>query len=169
MQIENCTLDDLDEIFRLYDIATAWQKERKSVHWPQFGRKMIISEIMEKGHWKLIDGGEITGIWVSTFSDPQIWEERNLDPAIYLHRIAVNPEFRGNRIGHRIVEWAGKHAAENGKKYLRLDTAGRNQKLIEYYTNCGFSLVEIRKLKDTSSLPEHYHDAEICLFEMTLF
>jgi GNAT superfamily N-acetyltransferase len=168
MEIINCSLEDIDEICRLYDIATAYQKERKSVHWPEFSREMLISEIREKRHWKITEKGIITGIWVSAVSDPQIWEERNGDAAIYIHRIAVNPEFRGNMIGRKIVEWAGKHGTEHGKTFLRLDTAGRNQKLISYYGSCGFRLVEIRRLKDFSGLPEHYHNAEICLFELKL-
>lgn len=36
--IQNSTSDDLDEIFRLYRIATDFQKAKAAVHWPEFDR-----------------------------------------------------------------------------------------------------------------------------------
>ena len=40
MKIENCTAEDIDEIFRLYGIASAYQKTKQTVVvWPQFERQ----------------------------------------------------------------------------------------------------------------------------------
>ncbi|MHB8929251.1 MAG: hypothetical protein ACYC5R_01500 [Melioribacteraceae bacterium] len=51
----------------------------------------------------LINGG-IACVWAMTFNDPQIWEERNKDPSVYLHRIATNPNFRGQNLVGEIVK-----------------------------------------------------------------
>ncbi|MDD2781481.1 MAG: GNAT family N-acetyltransferase, partial [Sulfuricurvum sp.] len=102
ISIKNSTISDIDEIFRLYKIATDFQKSKFFVHWPEFKRALIETEIMEKRQWKMIIDGEIACIWATTFSDPQIWGERDRDPALYIHRIATNPDFRGNNFVARI-------------------------------------------------------------------
>ena len=169
MEIENCTMKDIDEIFRLYRIASAYQQSKQTVVvWPEFERKLVETEIAENRQWKLIINNEIACVWAITFSDEQIWEERNADPAIYIHRIATNPDFRGNNFVAEIVKWAKEYAKENGKDFVRLDTLGNNAKLIEHYTGTGFTFLGMFNLKNTSGLPDHYHNVPACLFEIKL-
>jgi hypothetical protein len=47
MNIKNSTINDIDEIFRLYKIATDFQKSKFYVHWPEFKRDLIETEIRE--------------------------------------------------------------------------------------------------------------------------
>lgn len=47
MTIQNSTIDDIDEIFRLYALATDFQKSKFFVHWPEFKRDLIEMEIHE--------------------------------------------------------------------------------------------------------------------------
>ena len=86
MTIQNSTITDIDEIFSLYTIATDFQKSKFSVHWPEFKRDLIETEIRENRQWKMIIDGRIACIWTTTFSDPQIWGERDRDPALYIHQ-----------------------------------------------------------------------------------
>ena len=96
MKIENCVPEDIDEIFRLYKIASEYQKSKQTVVvWPEFKKQLVETEIAENRQWKLIIDEEIACVWATAFSDEQIWEERNADAAIYIHRIATNPNFRG--------------------------------------------------------------------------
>ncbi|WP_378188429.1 GNAT family N-acetyltransferase [Aquimarina sp. W85] len=105
-------------------------------------------------------------VWATTFSDEQIWEEKNVDAAIYIHRIATHPNFRGYNFIRTIVAWAKDYAKKNAKNYVRLDTLGDNRKLIAHYANAGFDFLGMQDLKDTSSLPNHYKTAPVCLFEL---
>ncbi|AOM78442.1 GNAT family N-acetyltransferase [Pedobacter steynii] len=167
MKIENCHTADIPEIFRLYRIASAYQKSKETVViWPEFEQQLVETEIAENRQWKLIINDEIACIWATTFSDEQIWGEKNNDAAIYIHRIATNPNFRGKNFIAIIVDWAKKYAAENGKDFVRLDTLGNNSKLIAHYTNAGFSFLGMFDLNDTQGLPDHYHNAPACLFEI---
>ena len=168
MEITNCVKEDIDEIFRLYAVATNYQKERYTMHWPEFDSKMVEDEIAENRQWKLLIDGKVACVWATTFTDPLIWEERNADPSVYIHRIATNEEFRGKNFVITIVDWAKKYALANGKKFVRLDTVGLNEKLIAHYTKCGFSFLGLRKLKNTEGLPAHYHNADISLFELEI-
>ena len=168
MTIENCTITDIDEIFRLYTIATEYQKPRFTVYWPEFERSMVKTEIYENRQWKLIIDGDVACNWAITFNDPQIWEERNIDSAIYIHRIATNPAYRGRNFVADIVTWAKDYAQKNNKAFVRLDTIGNNEKLIRHYTNAGFSYLGCFRLTNTEGLPEHYRNASASLFEINL-
>lgn len=167
-KIVNSTINDIDEIFRLYRLATDFQKTRFTVYWPDFERKLIESEIYENRQWKIIADDKIACVWATTFSDPQIWEERNEDPSVYIHRIATNPDFRGQNLVAQIVQWVRLYGKENQKQFVRMDTVGDNQGLINYYTKCGFDFIGLLKLKNTEGLPAHYNNATVSLFQMTI-
>lgn len=116
----------------------------------------------------MLHHGAAVCVWVITFSDPQIWEEQNNDPAIYIHRIATHPQFRGQNLVGRIVTWAKDFSVQHKKQYIRMDTAGQNRGLIDYYSRQGFQFLGMGQLKNTDGLPAHYQDAPICLFQIDL-
>jgi GNAT superfamily N-acetyltransferase len=166
MKIENSTKEDIEEIFRLYKVATDFQKLKFSVHWPSFERSLVEAEITEHRQWKMIIDNKIVCVWATTFSDPQIWEERDDTPSVYIHRIARDPEFQKHKLVGKIIEWAKDYAFVNHKKYIRMDTVGDNPGLINYYTKCGFDFLGLSSLKNTAGLPAHYNKAIVCLFQM---
>lgn len=167
MEIRNCTLADADTILALYDAAMQLQTEKKMVVWPRFERSFIEKEIAEERQWKLVIDDTIACNWAITFEDKEIWEERDQNNSIYIHRIATHPAFRGNRFVDAIVTWAKAYALSKEKQFIRLDTLGNNTKLIDHYTSAGFTFLGISKLTNTQNLPEHYHrEPNCCRFEM---
>ena len=169
MKIINSTWVDITEIFRLYAVASEYQKTKKTVVvWPNFDYSLVEIELAEKRQFKLLVKDEVACVWAITFTDEQIWEERNVDAAVYIHRIATNPKFRGQNFIKVIVKWAKEYAQSNGKQYVRLDTLGNNTRLIKHYTNAGFSFLGMFDLKNTDALPVHYQEAPVCLFEIDL-
>ncbi len=169
MKITTSTSQDIPEIFRLYKLATDLQRIKWPENlWPKFEAALIQTEVNEKRQFKLLIDNKIACVWAITYSDPQIWEEQDNDFSIYIHRIATNPAFRGNDLVTKIVDWCTAFAKSKNKQFIRLDTCGKNEKLIQHYTKCGFDFLGIKKLKDTSGLPPHYHGADVCFFEINL-
>lgn len=169
MKIENVTHADIDTVFDLYRIAADYQRSKQTVVvWPEFDRDMVTTEIREQRQWKLLIDGRVACIWATTFSDEQIWEERNRDAAIYIHRIATHPDFRGQHFVKRIVEWAKEYAGLHQKNYIRLDTLDQNTGLIKHYTESGFTFLGMFDMQNTEGLPDHYHGKPVCLFQITL-
>jgi len=166
MKILNSTIEDIDRIFDLYEIATAFQKSKGMVNWPIFERALIESEIKENRQWKIVINQTIACVWAVAHSDPQIWQDKNEDPAIYIHRIATNPDFRGQNLVGEIVKWSKDYAKRNDKIYVRMDTVGENMGLINYYKKCGFDFLGLSKLEDSTGLPDHYHNATVSLFQL---
>jgi len=167
MKILNSTKNDIPEIFRLYKLATAFQKVKfPENQWPQFDEALIEGEVIENHQFKLVIDEKIACVWVITYSDPEIWKDDDGVSSLYIHRIATNPDFRGNNFMKIIVDWAKDFAKD--KKYIRMDTCGENIKLIQHYKNCGFSFLGIKKLENFLNLPSHYHNADVCYFEIKL-
>ncbi|MFT6064949.1 MAG: ribosomal protein S18 acetylase RimI-like enzyme [Polaribacter sp.] len=170
MVIKNVTITDIGEVFKFYKIASEYQTAKKKVVvWPAFERAMVETEIAENRQFKLLINNEIACIWAIAFSDKQIWEERNKDTAVYIHRIATDPKFRGNNFVADIVTWAKEYVKQKKIQFIRLDTLGNNIKLIAHYKNAGFDFLGLFNLKNTDRLPDHYQLAPVCLFEINLF
>ena len=169
MTLTNSTLDDIPEIFRLYKLATDFQVIKfPENQWPVFDKKLVTTEILEKRHYKLIVKKKTVCVWAITFNDAQIWEERDNNTSIYIHRIATNPDFRGNNFVQEIVDWARVYAKYNNTTHIRLDTCGNNVRLIDHYIDCGFTFLGMNTLKNSSDLPSHYNNADVCFFEIKI-
>lgn len=167
MNIINSTEQDIPEIFRLYKFATALQTEKfPENQWPEFDKSLIEKEVAENRQFKLLMDGEVACVWAIAYSDPEIWSDDDGLSSLYIHRIATNPNFRGNNLVKVIVDWAKTYAAD--KKYIRMDTCGENAKLIQHYQNCGFEFLGIKQLDGALNLPAHYHNADVCYFEIKL-
>lgn len=169
MIISNSKIDDIPEIFRLYKLATDYQKIKFPGNiWPEFDLEFITTEVLENRQFKIVIDDKIACIWAITYNDAQIWEEKENNDAIYLHRIATNPDFKGNNFVQIIADWSKDFARQQNKKFVRMDTCGQNDRLINHYKKCGFQFLGMKRLKDSTGLQKHYQDADVCYFEIEL-
>jgi len=144
-------------------------KSKNQVYWPEFPKELIETEIVENRQWKLVIENEIACIWATALSDELIWGEDSTVPSVYIHRIATNPNFRGQGFVKKIVAWADEYCKNNDLKYVRMDTIGHNPGLINHYAKCGFEFIGTRELEDTEGLPDHYNDGDAYLFQREVF
>lgn len=165
MEIACSTLQDLNIIFQLFNHALDYQKKKGYELWPLFSKTLIETEINEKRHWKIIENNQIACVFSVMYSDPVIWGEMDNEPAVYLHRIAINPAFKGKRMMTVIKHWAILHAKENGKRFVRMDTWGNNETIRNYYIKCGFNYIGQHHLEKTEGLPGHYGGNLLSLFQ----
>jgi DNA-damage-inducible protein D len=165
MHITNSTLQDHARIFELYDDAIAYQKKVFNKTWKGFDHEMVKNEIEENRQWKIVVDDQIACIFAITFNDAAIWAEKDQNDGIYIHRIVTNPDFRGANFVKTIVAWAIEYAKSLSRKCVRMDTWGDNQRLIDYYQECGFRFLGIIT-PDASGLPKHYTGIQLSLFEI---
>jgi GNAT superfamily N-acetyltransferase len=156
---------DLQAILELYGHASALQREKEMVTWPEIPPSLIKQEIAEQRQWKMIIDNQIACIWVIAFDDPLIWGEKNKDPAVYIHRIANAPDFRGQGLVEFVVKAVDDMACKMRLDFMRLDTVGQNPGLIKHYTGHGFQYLGAYTLPSTEGLPGHYNDGPVLLFE----
>ena len=168
MTILNSEQTDIDTLFMLYEEATNHQKKLAPKHWQGFDRQLVEIEIAEHRQWKIVIDNEIACVFVLTFNDFQIWGEKDKDPAIYIHRIATNPKYRGLSLVKHIVAWAIDYAKSLDKQFIRMDTGSGNDKLNQYYISCGFNYLGITTLGNVDGLPKHYQNGSFSLFEIEI-
>jgi len=118
LEIKNTSLADVDSILALYDAAIELQTKKNMVVWPKFERSFIEKEIQGKRQWKIMIGNEIACNWSITFEDKEIWGEKDDNNSIYIHRLAANPAFRGNRFIDVIVPWAKAYALSKRRRFV---------------------------------------------------
>jgi len=167
MRFENATASDFDLIFDLYDKAIEFQKTVFDKQWLGFDADLVNREIDEGRLWKIVDG-EVACIYSVAYEDPTIWGNDSHVAAMYIHRIVTNPDCRGRGYVRAIVDWAREHAAQNGLRYIRMDTWADNLKLKDYYLGCGFEWKGTVSPEDSPTMPAHYRGIQLGLFEMDL-
>ncbi|KQC28814.1 GNAT family N-acetyltransferase [Flagellimonas eckloniae] len=167
MKIENSGLTDISEIFNLYRIATEYMKSKNQVYWPEFSKELVLNEIEENRQWKLLIDEKIACIWATTLNDELIWGNKK-EPSLYIHRIATNPEFRGQNLIIKLIDWANKFGKNKDLKFIRMDTVGLNEGLISHYRKFGFEFLGAKRLENTNGLPEHYKNGEVCYFQKSI-
>ncbi len=168
MQITLSKAEDIPKIFTLYDEAIAYQKSVKGNAWKGFEVSLIEQEIAENRHYVIKESDIIACTFVLAFDDELIWKEANKDKAVYVHRIAVNPDFRGKSFVKVIINWLKEKAKNFDIDYIRLDTESGNERINQHYLNCGFTYMGLTKIDWKTGMPLHYKDATLSLFEIKL-
>lgn len=167
MHFTPTTIQDLPTIRELFAAAIEYQQKKTSNPWHGLNETNLIREIGERLNWKVMEGDQIAAFFSIAFTDPLIWDERDADPAIYLHRIVTNPAFRGRGYVRVITAWAEDYGREAGKAFVRLDTGRENTRLNAYYRECGYSYCGHKTFHDADNpnIPKHYFGPGLSLYE----
>ena len=146
--------------------AVEYQKTANLPLWPAYPEAVIDREIGEGLHYSaLLSDGQLAGFFSLVLADPLIWEEKEQGDAIYIHRMCVNPACRGNRLAAWVLAWAYGYTSGCGRRFVRMDTWGDNERILAHYAACGFQLVGKRRIGIVPGLSPHYYNANLALFE----
>lgn len=168
MEITHSKIEDIPEIFNLYNEAIAYQKTVKGNLWKGFEVSLVEQEIAENRHYVIKENHDIACTFVLAFDDELIWKEANKDKAVYVHRIAVNPNYRGKGFVKIIINWLKENTEGFEIDYIRLDTESGNDRINQHYLNCGFTSKGLTKIDWEAGMPLHYKNATLSLFEIKL-
>lgn len=168
IKVFNTTLQDLEQIKWLFDEAIKLQNKNGYKVWESIDKTVLQKDITNKLQFKIIKGKHIVCIFSIQYNDPFIWQDKDQNDAIYLHRIVTNPNFKGQRLFEKVLNWAFQFAKQNNRKHLRMDTWADNQQLIAYYKSFGFRFIENYKTTDTEKLPIQNRNLNVALLELTI-
>jgi ribosomal protein S18 acetylase RimI-like enzyme len=164
-QVKHTGKDDLPFIYELFEYSIQYQEKSNVPVWKHYDKGAIVRDIENGNQYKIIVDGVAAIVFSVAYSDKIIWRERDKEDAIYLHRIVVNPEFKGRKLFGLILDWSINHIKEKGLQYVRMDTWGDNPKIIDYYKTFGFEFIEYFTTPDTEELPVHNRKLKLCLLE----
>lgn len=167
-QIENTLTADLNFIYTLFEEAITYIKKKNYVGWTTYDKNFIKQDISKNLQFKITNGNDILCVFSICFSDVLIWREMEKRDAIYLHRIVVNPAFKGQKQFEKILNWIIEFAKEKELKYIRMDTWADNPNIIEYYKSYGFQFLENYTTPNTPELPDQHRNLKVALLEMKL-
>jgi GNAT superfamily N-acetyltransferase len=137
---------DLARLTRFRTEAAAWLAERGSDQWSTDFPSDHVARSIQAGEVFVVQesvGAELAAtITLDTETDPLLWtaSERTVR-AMYIHKLTVDRAFAGQRLGTRLLDWAGDRAARRGATLLRLDAWTSNTRLHQYYLDHGFQHV----------------------------
>jgi ribosomal protein S18 acetylase RimI-like enzyme len=164
-QVTYTTKTDLPTIYELFEQSIQYQEKNNVPVWKHYDKGAIVRDIENGNQYKIIVDGITAIVFSVAYTDKIIWRERDRNDAIYLHRIVVNPAFKGRKLFGLILDWSINHVKEKGLKFVRMDTWGDNQRIIDYYMKFGFSFVENFTTPDTEELPVHNRNLKLALLE----
>ena len=167
-RVENTTLEDLDFIGWLYDEAIKYQQKNNYFGWQEMDRAYLQREVERKLHYKIVQDGTIICAFSVVFSDPLIWRDRDRGKSIYLHRIVVNPNFKGQKQFAKVLQWAIDYSTANGLSSIRMDTWTANPSIINFYKQYGFEFIEEFKTGNTEDLPLQHRNLDVTLLEYSI-
>ena len=161
------TVEDISEIFSIYENASKLQHEKGQQTWKGFERSLVIKEIEEGRLWKIIADHQMAGVFSLNFQKENIWAKHQQEFVFYIHRIAKRSGVK-IKLLDEILPWAKEFASTKGLKYLRLDTFSNNKQLVGYYMLSGFHLKEVIKTDSDLNLPLHYQNSSLALLELEI-
>ena len=164
----NTEKSDLEQIFHFFDESVKYQEKKGHPTWENYDKGAIVRDLENKNQYKVIVDFQTAIVFSVCYHDKVIWRAMDDGKSIYLHRIVVNPKFKGQKLFGAILEWAIDHARGNGLNSVRMDTWAANKNIIQYYQTFGFSFVENYTTPDTEELPLHNRKLALALLEYKL-
>ena len=166
--IRNTEPADLFEIFTFFEESVKYQEARGYPSWRNMDRSAVIRDMQSVNQFKIVSDRVIAIVFSVCYTDPVIWREKENGDALYLHRIVVNPVFKGQKLFGKILEWSIAHAREKDLRFIRMDTWQANPNIVEYYKTFGFRFVENYTTPDSPDLPTHNRMLALTLLELPI-
>ena len=147
LQIRLATNAEIKQIIQLLKNAATWLQSEKIDQWSYLLSGGEDDEIERAILNKETYVAEFDNNLIGTFTISSVQSEWDLDlwgiqsdSALYLHRLAVSTEYKGNGMGIEMIRWI--EAEFSGRyMYLRLDCVSNNPKLNQFYKDYGFTFV----------------------------
>ena len=138
---------EVNRITQLLKDAAAWLKSEEINQWSYLLSGGEDDEIEQAILNRVTYVAEYNNKLVGTFTISSVQSEWDNDlwgdvegKSLYLHRLAVNMEYRGQGLGNQMIRWIEKEFFGTDT-YLRLDCVANNPKLNQFYVDNEFTFV----------------------------
>ncbi|MEK6780681.1 MAG: GNAT family N-acetyltransferase [Bacteroidota bacterium] len=168
VEVINTEVSDLTQIFELFEYSINYQEKKGYPVWRNYDKNTIIKDIEDRDQYKVVVDSKTAIVFSVRYADKIIWRDFDKGNSIYLHRIVVNPEFKGQRLFASILDWVIEHSKQKGLSSIRLDTWADNPTIINYYKSFGFTFIENYTTPDSEELPVHNRNLALTLLEYKL-
>jgi len=164
MMINKASVQDLEQL--LFIVKSCGQNliEQGIFQWNENypSKAVLLEDIALQQIWKLEEGNSIVGLIVLTeIEDAEYqhvkWLTKN-DKNLYIHRLAVHPNFQGKGFAQKLMNFAENYALENGYKSIRLDTFSQNKRNLQFYEKRNYIKLESIYFPNQSAFPFYCYE-----------
>jgi ribosomal protein S18 acetylase RimI-like enzyme len=139
MRISKGSISKLKQYYELTKRCASDMISKEIFQWNStYPSLEILESDIKKGQmWELSSEKQVKGIIVLT---PEMdeeyksvkWLTKN-EKNLYIHRLAVDPDFQGRGYARKLMDFAEKYAADNKFNSIRLDTFSQNKRNQKFY------------------------------------
>ena len=140
LDIRRAKPEELPIVMEILGEVAAWLEAKGISQWPSPPNE----------HWwrrtaAYIGQGDVylVGIVKNIFATVRLtWQDAywpNDGTAVYIHSMAVRPQWQGQGIGEFLLSWAAMQAYQSKRQFVRLDCLASNDRLRQYYQDQGFT------------------------------
>ncbi|MBO6046402.1 MAG: GNAT family N-acetyltransferase [Erysipelotrichaceae bacterium] len=156
MFVTKATTQDISDICTIYDQAKTYFFEHQIDQWQDGypNQQSLIEDIQKENSYKLMNDGHLVGTaYIAVEDEPTYheiigqWLTKN-EPYVVIHRIALDPNFKGRSAASQFVKYAISLAKNNQCGSIRIDTHLDNQSMRHFLKKNGFSECGIIHLLD---------------------
>jgi hypothetical protein len=166
IRIINTTPEDLPLVYWLFEQAIHYQRQHGYPAWKGYEKNGLRAEVDQLLQFKVVQYHHVLAIFSISYNDAATWGEWDTGRALFLHRIITHPQFKGQRIFEKVLDWARCTAREKGIAYIRIDTWTDNPAIIAFYEAYGFHIVAARTTPDSPELPEQNRHLRVTLMQL---
>ncbi len=148
MKIEKVHILNLDAIFSLTKSCAKHLIENEIFQWNEYypSKEVLKNDIELNQLWKLVENNLIIGIIALTeIEDVEYksvkWLTEN-DTNLYIHRLAVHPNYQGKGYAQQLMNFAENYAKEHNYDSIRLDTFSKNIRNQQFYEKRNYIKLE---------------------------
>jgi ribosomal protein S18 acetylase RimI-like enzyme len=164
MMIKKASKQDLEQLLTVVKSCGQNLIEQGIFQWNEQypKREDLLEDIELQELWKLEDKNSIIGLIVLTENEDEEyqdvkWLTKN-HKNLYIHRLAVDPEFQGKGYAQKLMDFAEKYAKENGYNSIRLDTFSENKRNLKFYEQRNYVKLESIYFPNQSEFPFYCYE-----------
>lgn len=145
MNLRRAQLEDVPVIMAVIRRVVPLMRATGNLQWDDvYPNPGVFARDIEKEQlWVAEIDGNVAGVAAITEDQEPEYARVGWDitePAIVVHRVAVDPEFRGQGVAEALMRQAEVVAAERGIAVLRVDTNTQNQATQKLFPKLGYTL-----------------------------
>src|SRR5215469_10046588 len=145
MRIRQAAREDIPALMALMRKVVPLMRADGNLQWDDsYPNEGVFDADIEKEQlWIAEIGGSVAGVAAITGDQEPEYAQVGWDidePAVVVHRLAVDPEFRGAGVAQSLMQKAEEIAIARGIHALRVDTNTQNQATQRLFPKLGYSL-----------------------------
>jgi len=155
---------DLQKVLQITRLCAVEMKSRKVFQWNEHypDRKSFVNDINNNELYVYCINDKIVGcVSICSYMDKvysKVSWKTNGENSIYIHRLAVDPEYQKKGVGSKLMDFAENKSKSDGAESIRLDTFSQNTVNQNFYKRRGYVRLEDIYFPLQSEHPFHCYE-----------